>query len=277
MDLGIADKVAFVAGGSKGIGFEAARQLAAEGCRVAVVARDRGGIDAALEQIRAAGGEAIGVSADLVDGQGVDAAVAEVTERLGQPDIVVGQTNDLTFGRFPDVPPAEFEKVFRIFTMAQVHLAYATVPAMRARKWGRYIHIGSTNGKEAQLTHPTLIHNTVRPSTVAFLRVMANEVAGDGVTVNVVAPGLTMTPTLKSYIANGLKLDPEGGRAWLRDEFPEGLPAPHGVQGPPRIPMKRAGEPEEAGSLVTYLASRQAGYITGMWIAVDGGKHAFTF
>jgi len=277
MDLGIADKVAFCSGGSKGIGFAAAQQLAAEGCRVAVVARDRAGIEKAVETIRAAGGKAIGVSADLVSNDGVDAAVAQVTKELGEPEIVVGQTNDLTFGGFLDVPPHEFEKVFKIFTMSQIYLAYATVPAMRRRKWGRYIHIGSTNGKEAQLTHPTIIHNTVRPSTVAFLRVMANEVAADGVTVNVVAPGLTLTPTLKDYIANGLKLDAEGGKAWLRDEFPEGIMSPHGLQGPPRIPMKRAGEPEEAGSLVAYLASQQAGYITGTWTPVDGGKHAFTF
>lgn len=277
MDLGIADKVVFCAGGSKGIGFAAARQLATEGCRVAVVARDPAGIDEAVETIRAAGGRAVGVSADLVSNDGVDAAVAQVTKELGEPDIVVGQTNDLTFGAFPDVPPHEFEKVFKIFTMSQIYLAYATVPAMRRRKWGRYIHIGSTNGKEAQLTHPTIIHNTVRPSTVAFLRVMANAVAADGVTVNVVAPGLTMTPTLKDYIAKGLKLDPEGGKAWLRDEFPEGIMSSHGLQGPPRIPMKRAGEPEEAASLIAYLASRQAGYITGTWTPVDGGKHAFTF
>jgi NAD(P)-dependent dehydrogenase (short-subunit alcohol dehydrogenase family) len=238
------------------------------------VARDQGGIDEAVAQIAEGGRTVIGISADLSTNDGVDAAVRSTAEAFGSPDIVVGQTNDMTFGSFNDVATDDYEKVFRIFTMSQIYLAKATIPAMREKKWGRYIHIGAMCGKEPQFTHPTIIHNTVRPSTVAFMRVLANEVAADGVTVNVVGPGLTMTPTLEGYIANGMGITKEQGREWLSGKMPEGV---KNRQGLPNIPMKRAGLPHEIGGVVTFLASQYAGYVTGEWIAVDGGKHAFAF
>jgi NAD(P)-dependent dehydrogenase (short-subunit alcohol dehydrogenase family) len=274
MDLGISGKTAFVAGGSKGMGRAAALLLAAEGCRVGVVARDQGDIDKAVAEIERAGGSATGVSADLGTREGVDKAVAAVTDRFGAPDIVVGQTNDFTLGGFSETTDEDYERTFRVLTMAQIYLARATVPAMQKRKWGRYIHIGSLAGKEPQFSHPHIVHNTIRPSTVAFLRVLANEVAADGVTVNVVGPGLTATPTLERYISEKIGLTAEEGREWLRGNTPPGI---KGGQGPADIPMKRAGLPEEIGGVVAFLASTFAGYITGEWIAVDGGRHHFSF
>jgi 3-oxoacyl-[acyl-carrier protein] reductase len=274
MDLGIAGKVAFVAGGSKGMGRASAELLAQAGCHVAVVARGQEDIDKAVQEIRDAGGTAIGISADLSTRDGVNAAVAEVMNRFGAPDIVVGQTNDMTLGGFNDTTDEDYERVFRIFTMSQIYLARATIPAMREKKWGRYIHIGSMNGKEPQLSHPHIVHNSVRPSTVAFMRVLAQEVAADGITVNTVGPGLTVTPTLMNYIANEMKITPEQGLDWL-----SGKPVPdiQGGQGPAGVPMARAGKPEEVGGVVAFLASQYAGYVTGEWIAVDGGRHNFSF
>jgi NAD(P)-dependent dehydrogenase (short-subunit alcohol dehydrogenase family) len=274
MDLGIAGKIAFVAGGSKGMGRSAALLLAAEGCRVAVVARDQGDIDKTVSEIESAGGTAMGVSTDLGTREGVNAGVAAVADRFGSPDIVVGQTNDFTLGSFNDTTDEDYERVFRVFTLAQIYLARATVPAMQQKKWGRFIHIGSLAGKEPQFSHPHIVHNTVRPSTVAFLRVLANEVAADGVTVNVIGPGLTATPTLEHYIAEKLGLTIEEGREWLRGNTPAGI---KGGQGAAGIPMKRAGTPDEIGGLVAFLASNYAGYLTGEWIAVDGGRHNFAF
>lgn len=274
MDLGIAGKVAFVSGASKGMGRAAAELLGQAGCRVAVVARGQADIDDVVERIGGAGGAAIGVSADLSTREGVNAAVASVVRELGDPEIVVGQTNDMTLGGFDETTDEDYERVFRIFTMSQIYLARATIPAMRRRKWGRFIHIGSMNGKEPQLSHPHIVHNTVRPSTVAFLRVLAHEVAADGITVNTVGPGLTATPTLMNYIANQMKITPEQGLEWLSGRPVEGI---QGGQGAAGIPMGRAGKPEEVGGVVAFLASQYAGYITGEWIAVDGGRHNFAF
>jgi NAD(P)-dependent dehydrogenase (short-subunit alcohol dehydrogenase family) len=155
--------------------------------------------------------------------------------------------------------------------MSQVYLAMATIPAMRAKKWGRYIHIGSLVGKEPQFRHPHIFHNTVRPSTVAYLRTVAQEVAPDQVTVNVVGPGWTMTPTLVNSFAD-MGLTEQDARDWLR-----GKAHPENWLGDAGVPMLRAAEPDEVGGLIAFLASQYAGYITGEWIAVSGGKHAFTF
>ena len=144
------------------------------------------------------------------------------------------------------------------------------------RAWavGRVVVSRSANGKEAQLSHPHIVHNAVRPSTVAFLRLLAHEVAADGVTVNVVAPGLTATPTLMNYIADKMQITPEQGLDWLAGKPVEGI---QGGQGPADISMRRAGQPEEVGATVAFFASQLAGYITASWIAVDGGRHHYTF
>lgn len=274
MDLGIAGKVAFVAGGSKGMGRGIARLLAAEGCRVAVVAREQAGIDEAVDELRAGGASAIGVSQDLVSQEGVEAAVAAVTEAFDAPDIVIGVNNDFNFAWFEDAKADVFEEVFRNLTLSQVHLARATIPAMRARKWGRYVHIGSIVAKEPQLMHPHIYHNTVRPSTAAFLRSLAHEVAADGITVNSVAPGWIRTPSFEWYVAEKMGFTPKQTEEWLAGQ----RPFPHGAGDKfLDIPVKRAGTMEEFAGVVGMLVSKQGGYLTGHWIAVDGGRHAFTF
>ena len=274
MDLGIADKIAFVAGGSKGMGRASAELLARAGCLVGVMARGQAEIDETVQAIRNAGGKAMGFSADLATRDGINAAVAALEAAFGMPDIVVSMGHDPSTGGFDDVSDEAYEQAFRNFTMSTVHLARATVPTMRERKWGRFILIGSTNGKEPQLSHPFIVANTVRPSTVAFMRALAHEVAPDGVTVNTVAPGLTMTPTLMNYITNKMKITPEQGLDWLAGKAVPGI---QGGQGAASIPMGRAGKPEEIGGVVAFVASKYAGYLTGEWIAVDGGRHHFAF
>lgn len=110
---------------------------------------------------------------------------------------------------------------------------------------------------------PHITHNTARPSTAAFLRTIANEVAPYGITVNTAAPAWFATPTLESYLRNELGIAAEKADEWI-----EGLG---------EVPMNRLGRPNEIGSLVAFLCSQHAGYITGEWIAVDGGRHKFTF
>lgn len=258
MDFGISGKVAFVAGGSKGMGRACADMLAAERCRVAIVAREQGAIDHAVTAIREAGGTAIGISADLTSLPGIRSALTATHEAFGPPDIVVSQTNDFSTGRFMDADPAEYERIFRVFTMATIFLAREVMPSMRQRRWGRFIHIGSGTAKEPEASIPHILHNTVRPSTVAFLKSVADEVAADGVTVNTVAPGWISTEGSRSYLAaEGLDI--------------QAVETSSAVSG--GIPAGRVGQPHEIGGVVTFLASQQAAYITGEWIIVDGGKH----
>jgi len=262
MNLGIVGKVALVCGGSKGMGYASAEMLAQEGCKVVIVARGQAAIDDAVARISANGGIVAGVAADVGTEAGVRLAVATTHKLYGMPDIVVSQTNDFSTGRFMDADPHEYERIFRTLTVGAIHLARAVIPAMRSNGFGRFIHIGSGTAKEPEGSIPHILHNTVRPATVGFLKSLADEVAADGVTVNTVAPGWIAT---------------EGSRSYLEAEGLDFAAVERDVKVSGGIPAGRIGLPAEIAGLVTFLASQYAGYITGEWIVVDGGKHRAAF
>jgi 3-oxoacyl-[acyl-carrier protein] reductase len=160
MDYGIAGRTALVVGGSKGIGLQAAMMLAAEGARVAIVARTQKPIDRAVAAITEAGGEAIGLSADMSSPDGIESAVAEVRERLAPPAIVITQADFHVRGFFAEITRAEdFVDSYRAYTLSQVHLLRAVLPAMQETGWGRFVHIGSGTAKEPQKTPPHTVAN----------------------------------------------------------------------------------------------------------------------
>ncbi|MCW2829922.1 MAG: putative 3-oxoacyl-[acyl-carrier-protein] reductase [Aeromicrobium sp.] len=265
MDLNITGRVAFVVGGSKGIGLDTAHVLAAEGCRVAVVARTAKHIDRAVDAITAAGGSAVGVSADMTSGDGIRQAVAEVTEAFGAPSIVVSQADFHVRGFFAEIERAEdYVDSYRAYTLSQVHLLHAVLPAMKADGWGRFVHIGSGTAKEPQSNPPHTVANATRPSTVGLLKSVADEYARFGISINTVAPGWIATRTTEHYLREheGL-VEPEAQRAWMLD-----------VAG---VPAGRLGAPSEIASTIAYLCSDQAGYLNGHYITVDGGLHRSAF
>ena len=231
-------KRALVTGGSKGIGYAAARALTELGAEVTLAARGE-------EALRAAAGElgAAWVVADVGTREGVQAAV----EAAGAVDILVSNAG----GPPPSLPSAVTEEAwargFDVTFLSTVRLAAAVLPAMRERGWGRIIAVTSlTVGRPA----PTLpVSNALRAAVTNHLRTLALEVAADGVTCNTVAPGYTATERLQA-----LHADPSDAER-LRE----------------RIPARRFGEPLEVGAAVAFLATREAGYVTGQEILVDGG------
>lgn len=259
MDFRIAGKVAFVAGGSKGMGRETALALGAEGCKVLVVARGQEAIDEVVGEIRAKGGTAEGVSADLTSKEGIAKALDKCTSLWDMPDIVVAQTNDHNEGRALTMAPEDVERVFKVYTMSAILIAQATVPAMQAKKWGRFIHIGSGTAKEPEYRFAHSLANVARPATSGFLKTLSAEVAADGVTVNTVAPGWIQTPSLDYFFEHKRQFTKEQASEWLKDYI--------------GVPAARAGTAEEIGASVAYLCSDQAGYITGVWLQVNGGNH----
>jgi NAD(P)-dependent dehydrogenase (short-subunit alcohol dehydrogenase family) len=265
MDYGIAGRVALVVGGSKGIGFECARMLAAEGSRVAVVARTQRHIDRAVDAITGAGHEAIGVSADMSTKEGIEAAVGEVTDRLDAPAIVITQADFHVRGFFAEIAdPEDYVASYRTYTLSQVHMLHAVLPAMQEAGWGRYVHIGSATAKEPQSKPPHTVANATRPSTVGLLKSVADEYARFGIAINTVAPGWIATRTTNHYLTEHEGLaDDESRREWLIKEA--------------GVPAGRAGDPAEIASTITYLCSDLAGYLTGHYIAVDGGHHRSAF
>lgn len=265
MDLGIAGKSVFVAGGSKGMGRDAAQMLADEGCRVAIVARTKSDIDEAVEAINSAGGEAVGISADLTDSDEVQRAVAEATSAFGPPLIAIGQTKFIHPGNFADITDhQQYIESFKSYTMSQVYLLHAVLPAMKAAGWGRYVHVGSATAKEPEGAIHHVVANATRPSTIGLLKTVADEYARFGITVNTIAPGWIETQNARDYMEKnvGLKTAEERS-AWILE---------HGG-----VPAARMGTSQEIASTIVYLCSELAGYVNGCWIEVDGAHHRSAF
>jgi 3-oxoacyl-[acyl-carrier protein] reductase len=261
VDLGIAGKVVFLTGGSRGMGRVAANMLVEEGCKVAIVARTKVDVDATVESLRGDGGTAIGISADITKVDDVQRAVQETRDAFGPPLIVIGQTKFNIPGDFSDITDHEhYVESFRSYTMSQVYLLHAVLPAMKAAAWGRYVHIGSATAKEPEGAIHHVIANATRPSTVGLLKTVADEYAQHGITVNTVAPGWIGTQNAFDYLEKqlGMTTD-EQRREWMRQHA--------------GVPAARMGRPDEIASLIVYLCSEQAGYLTGNWIEVDGGHH----
>jgi 3-oxoacyl-[acyl-carrier protein] reductase len=265
MHYGIDGRSALIVGGSKGIGFEVAKLLAAEGAKVAVLARTKTDVDATVEAISSAGGTAIGVTADVSSSDQLSGAVREVTAEHGPPLIVIGQAKYQRPGDFADITDVNvYRESFELHTMSQILLLQAVLPAMKEAGWGRFVHIGSATAKEPAGNIHHAVANTSRPSTIGLLKTVSDEYAQHGITVNTVAPGWIETENALAYLEQHLGASTEQER---RDFMLTQA----------RVPAARMGQPHEIASLIAYLCSAPAGYLTGSWIEVDGGLHRSAF
>jgi 3-oxoacyl-[acyl-carrier protein] reductase len=265
MHFGIEGRSALIVGGSKGIGLEVAKLLADEGARVAVLARTTTDVDAAVDTIRATGGTAIGLTADVSNPEQLGDAVHEVSAAHGPPLIVIGQAKYQRPGDFADITDINvYRESFELHTMSQILLLQAVLPAMKEAGWGRFVHIGSATAKEPAGNIHHAVANTSRPSTIGLLKTVADEYAQHGVTVNTVAPGWIETANALAYLKQHLGASSEQER---RDFMLTQA----------RVPAARMGKPHEIASLIAYLCSESAGYLTGSWIEVDGGLHRSAF
>jgi 3-oxoacyl-[acyl-carrier protein] reductase len=265
MHYEIDGRSALIVGGSKGIGFEAAKLLAAEGVRVAILARTKSDVDAAVETIRNEGAIAIGVTADVSNAEQLQNAVREVTAEHGPPLIVIGQSKYQKPGDFADISDVNiYRESFDMHTTSQILLLHAVLPAMKEAGWGRFVHIGSATAKEPTGSIHHVVANTSRPSTIGLLKTVSDEYARYGITVNTVAPGWIETENALAYLDQHVGASTEQER---REFMLTGA----------RVPAARMGRPPEIASLITYLCSEPAGYLTGSWIEVDGGLHRSAF
>lgn len=260
MKLGIEDKVAFVSGGSKGIGRACAELLAAEGCRVMVAARGAEGVERAVQAIRAAGGQAAGVVADLTDQADVQRAIEATREAFGAPDIVICNVHGGKPSDFLQDDPNEFLNSFQGLVMSVVHLARATLPHMIEQGWGRLLTIGTAAAKEPAPGLRLMAANTARAAVVTLNKSLADEFAGQGITVNTLATGWIATEHMLEHVDAMAAAGNQPTDAMLR-KLSRG------------IPVGRPGKPAEIASLAAYLCSDLAGYLTGCLIPVDGGSH----
>jgi 3-oxoacyl-[acyl-carrier protein] reductase len=245
MDLGIEGRVALVMGASKGIGRGIAGALAAEGARVAIASRNRERIDRAAEEI---GREVTPFVADASDLERMEELPGEVAATLGPVDIIIINTGGPPPGGGLETEVADWEDAYRSLVLAPRVLAGAAVPSMRERGWGRIVNVGSTSTREPI---PGLaLSNAHRMAAVGFLKTLAREVAGDGITVNTVATGKIATDRL-AETQGSIEMAEEMART--------------------DVPAGRLGSPEEFGDLVAFLCSERAAYVTGTVIPIDGG------
>lgn len=256
MDLGLRDRVAIVAAGSKGLGRAIALELAAEGARVAICARGSEAIKSTVAEIVAAGGTAMGMVADVAKPADITAMVEAVRASYGPIDVLVTNSGGPRSGTFDVLSTEDWDQATRVLLDSAVHFTRAVLPDMRTRKWGRILHITSIAAK--QPVDGLLLSNSLRAAVMAFSRTLANEVATDGITVNTLMPGYTRTDRV---------VDLAQQMATAAGTTPEAIAGKWEAQ----IPMHRLGEPREFAALAAFLASDRASYITGQSIAVDGG------
>ena len=257
MDLGITDRVALVAAGSKGIGYAVAFELAREGARVFLCSRDENRASEAARKIHDETGATVaGIGADVTDERAVEQFVSIARDRAGRIDILVTNAGGPPTSSFAESDLNEFRKAFELNALSAIRLAKLVMPEMRAQKWGRVVNITSISAK--QPIDGLLYSNTVRAALTGWAKTVSNEVAADNVTVNNVAPGYTLT---------GRQDELAEARSKALGKSKEEIIASWATQGP----MGRIGQPDEIAAAVVFLASERASYITGVTLQVDGG------
>jgi 3-oxoacyl-[acyl-carrier protein] reductase len=237
------DRVAVVTGAGSGVGFGIAEVLAQEGARVVVADRDPAAAEQAVARLGASGHDALAVAVDVVDRAATDAMVAH----YGSVDIMAANAGIYPPASLDDMDDATWDLVMDVNVKGAVHSIQACLPAMRKRGYGRIVLTSSITGP--LVGAPNLAHYAAsKAAMLGLMRSAALEVVNDGITVNAVQPGNVRTP--------GLDIFPK--------QFIDDM-----IQA---IPLKRLAEPTDIGWAVRFLASEEAGYITGQTIVIDGGQ-----
>ncbi len=257
MDLGLRDRVALVCAASKGLGRAVAHELAAEGAKVAICARNAETLEAARGEIASAtGAEVLAVPADLARLEDVERLVAATLARFGRVDVLVNNNGGPPPGRFEDHDAAAWEAAARLTLFSPVEITRRLLPGMKERRWGRILNVTSIAVK--QPIENLMLSNSLRAAVTGWARTLANEVARDGVTVNNLIPGYTRTERVEELAALAVKQ-----QGVTREQYYEKLGR--------EIPLGRVADPREFAALAAFLASERAAYVTGQSIAVDGG------
>ena len=257
MDLGLEGRVALVAAASRGLGRAIAEALAAEGVSLTICARGAPALERARAEIAAAtGAEVHAVVADVSQTEGVAQAARAAHERFGRVDVLVANAGGPPAGLFETHDWEAWQRAVDLTLRSAVELTRAVLPGMRARRWGRVLHVTSLTVK--QPIDGLMLSTSIRAAVTGFARTLANEVAAEGVTVNTIVPGFMNTERVVEL----------NHATAAREGLPAEAVERRTLQ---QIPVRRIGEPRELAALAAFLASDRAGYITGQSIAVDGG------
>jgi 3-oxoacyl-[acyl-carrier protein] reductase len=256
MDLGLKGKRALVMAASRGLGLASARALAREGCNLVICSRNRARITEAADQLRRDTGVHVHPLEADVSGSGEAAMLVQATvARLGGLDIVVHNAGGPPAGEFLAMTDEQWQKAFEQNLLSLVRVVNAAVPELKRAGGGRILTIASSSIKQP-IPH-LVLSNALRAGVWGLAKTLARELAPFGILVNVIAPGRIQTERIDEIDQATAQ---RSGRPLveIRSELVAG------------IPLGRLGRPDELGSLVAFLASDAASYISGQAIMVDG-------
>jgi 3-oxoacyl-[acyl-carrier protein] reductase len=245
MELGLQGRVCVVTGSTGGIGLETARLLAAEGARVVTNGR-RGGPGV---------GEALHVVSDLSEPDAAAALVSETVERLGGLDVLVNNVGLAYRARFEELDDDAWEELWQLNVMSAVRAIRAALPHLRASDAAAIVNVSSSAGKRPSTGMPN--YSITKAALLSLSRLVADLYGADGIRCNAVTPGPTAT---EAWLGEGGLADQQGGD---RDEVLRKLAAGR--------PLGRLAEPAEIASVIAFLCSDRASYVTGAAWSADGG------
>jgi 3-oxoacyl-[acyl-carrier protein] reductase len=259
MDMGLKGKVAIVAASSQGIGRATAEAFAAEGCKVAMCARNEQALGWAAEKItKQYGAEVLHRALDVTDVTAVHGFVEAVVGKFGAADICVTNAGGPPAKGFLAATVDEWRKAVDANFMSTVYFAREVIPHMQRKRWGRIVTITSITTK--QPVADLVLSNAVRAAVVGLVKSLANEFGKDGILANNVGPGYTATDRLKELAKTRSavlgKAEKDIFDGWAAD-----------------APLRRLGEPKEVADTIVWLASERASYVTGQTVLVDGGVY----
>lgn len=258
MDLGIRGQVALIVGGARGIGYATAEALAAEGASVALADIDQATADASAKKLAAASSaKAVGLPVDVADFDQVRRLVADTEQALGPIDILINCAAVLDDKLFLDSAPADWRRMIDICLYGPMNTIHSVLPGMVARKYGRVVSLASDSARmgQARLSY----YAAAKGGVIALTKSIAQEVGQSGVTLNILSPGATNTE-----LRNTREIR-------LREEMGEEKYARRQKSVLKLYPLGRLGEPSDIASAVTFLVSRQASWVTGQVLSVNGG------
>lgn len=263
MDLNMTGKVALVTASSKGIGKSTAELLIKEGCKVVICSSSQKNIIEAAKEIKESCGiEPLWGVCDLNNANDISGIVRMTKDHLGDIDILVNNCGGPIPGTFDTLNDSDWINAMDQVLLSVVRMTREVLPAMKEKKWGRIINITSKSVK--QPLDNLMLSNSLRSAVTAFSKTLSNDVGKYNITVNNVAPGFTLTSRLYE-----LALVREKETGVSHEQVLADMAA--------SVPVKRLGTPEEIASMAVYLASEQAGFITGTTIQVDGGSIKSTY
>jgi 2-hydroxycyclohexanecarboxyl-CoA dehydrogenase len=246
------DRTAIVTGAGSGIGLAIAERLAGDGLAVAIFDRDGDAAQRAAAKIGAAGGTALGLTVDVTDRPGIDAAVAEVGTQLSVPTVLVNNAGLDGFDPFLSITPEKWSRLLEVNLTGTFHCCQAVVPGMIEAGWGRIVNISSSSAQGGQ---PLMTHYVAsKAGVIGFTKALALELGPKGITVNTIPPGFIDTPMLRRTESQGL--------------LGKGVDF-HASQ----TPVRRVGRPEDIAAACSFLVRDEASYVTGQVIGVNGGRN----